>query len=115
MTNQPMYFGYAPLAQEEKRVTSESAIERKLKAKLKTVNALFMKFTSPGFRGVPDRICVYGGRVIFVELKNEVGEVLPHQEIAHTLLCEAGAEVAIVSGLMGAKGFYNWLVGGDTW
>ena len=50
---------------------NEKMIERKLVEKARKSGGLALKFVSPGFDGVPDRIVFYpGGRVAFVELKS---------------------------------------------
>jgi len=53
----------------------ESQIEKYLIQQVRTeLNGIAYKFTSPGRRSVPDRICVVPGEVFFVECKatNEV-------------------------------------------
>ena len=47
----------------------ESNVEQYLVRKMKEAGGLCYKFVSPGCDGVPDRICIYRGQVIFVELK----------------------------------------------
>lgn len=47
----------------------ESAIERKVVEYCRNNSILCYKFTSPQRRGVPDRILLYKGRVMFLELK----------------------------------------------
>ena len=48
----------------------ESTVERRLVAEIKKHGGLALKFVSPGFDGVPDRIVLlHGGRLAFVELK----------------------------------------------
>ena len=51
----------------------ESDVENRLVKRVKEIGGLCYKFTSPGTAGVPDRIVVYSGRVIFVELKKPSG------------------------------------------
>lgn len=41
-----------------------------------------MKFNSTGNNGVPDRICLLNGNVIFVELKRPVGGVVRPDQVA---------------------------------
>lgn len=54
----------------------ESALERMLKTKVEKADGECWKFVSPGLRGVPDRICIFpGGRIAFVEMKKEGGEL----------------------------------------
>lgn len=48
----------------------ESAIEDRLRKRVKLLGGLCLKFVSPGQNGVPDRIILLpGGRVVFAELK----------------------------------------------
>lgn len=47
----------------------EQAIERQLKKTIQAAGGLCWKLTCPGIAGVPDRICLMNGRVVFVEVK----------------------------------------------
>jgi len=48
----------------------ESYIESKLADKVKKMGGRCLKFTSPGVRGVPDRLILLpGGKIAFAELK----------------------------------------------
>ena len=48
----------------------EMKIERALVKQIKHFGGLALKFTSPGFDGVPDRLVLLpGGKIAFVELK----------------------------------------------
>ena len=59
----------------------ERQIERKLKIAVEKLDGMCLKFTSPGNRGVPDRILLLpGGLVYFVELKSETGKPFGLQE-----------------------------------
>ncbi len=48
---------------------TESQIETKLVAYCRKAGLLTYKFSSPSHRGVPDRIILGNGRVMFLELK----------------------------------------------
>lgn len=52
----------------------EKDIEKYLVSQIKRNGAIEYKFTSPGFRGVPDRVVLYQGNVFFVELKRPGGK-----------------------------------------
>lgn len=60
----------------------EKEIEAKLTAAVKRRGGLCLKWTCPGWAGVPDRIALLpGGKVVFVELKRPMGGRLsPRQE-----------------------------------
>ncbi|QIU87384.1 VRR-NUC domain-containing protein [Trueperella pyogenes] len=47
----------------------EQKLERRLVDAITAQGGLCWKFTSPGTAGVPDRICVLDGHIVFVELK----------------------------------------------
>ena len=48
----------------------EKVIERKLIQAVRQCGGLALKFVSPGFNGVPDRLLLFmGGKVAFVEVK----------------------------------------------
>ena len=48
----------------------EKDIERHLRDGVRAMDGLCLKFVSPGFTGVPDRVVLMpGGRICFVELK----------------------------------------------
>lgn len=76
----------------------ESDIERWMRQKIRERGGLFYKFTSPGNDGVPDRILVWRGRVIFIELKQERGRLSRMQELQIERLREHGADVRVVYG-----------------
>lgn len=48
----------------------ESTLEKKLKERIERAGGLCLKWTSPGFTGVPDRIVLLpDARILFVEVK----------------------------------------------
>lgn len=58
----------------------ESVIERKFTLEVKKRGGLAVKFVSPGFDGVPDRLVFFpGGRLAFVELKAPGKKMRPLQ------------------------------------
>lgn len=54
---------------------SESSIERKICRYAKSRKILTFKLTSPGKRGVPDRIFIRDGKVLFLEIKKPNGRL----------------------------------------
>jgi len=59
----------------------EKTIENKLKTAVKEKGGLCMKFVSPGFDGVPDRIILMpNGIIAFAELKAPGKKLRPLQE-----------------------------------
>ncbi len=75
----------------------ERKVEGRLVERAKQHGGLAIKWTSPAFSGVPDRIVFLpGGRIIFVELKRPGEKPSPLQSRVHQLLTELGADVRVV-------------------
>ncbi len=75
----------------------ERAIEQKFVAAVKAVGGLALKFTSPGFDGVPDRIALLpGGKMAFVEVKAPGEKPRPLQLARHRLLRRLGFKVYVL-------------------
>jgi hypothetical protein len=70
-------------------VFSEKFLERKMGEKIRAKNGLFLKWVSPSFSGVPDRIVLMpGGKCFFVEMKT-TGKKLKHRQIVIRRLLES--------------------------
>lgn len=75
----------------------EKIIEQKFTAAVRTAGGLALKFASPGFDGVPDRIALLpGGRMAFVEVKAPGKKPRPLQEARHRLLRRLGFKVYVL-------------------
>ena len=82
----------------------ESEHERIFRLGVKSLGGLCWKFTSPGTRGVPDRIVVMpGGKVFFVELKRSGGSLSKLQEHRLGELEARGASAYVVEGAEGVE------------
>lgn len=78
----------------------ESAIEAKLVRKVRELGGLCYKFVSPGNPGVPDRLIILPeGRVVFAELKTEIGRLASIQKWQLEELRKRGADVRVLKGL----------------
>lgn len=84
----------------------EIKIEKYLNDKVKSIGGLCWKFTSPGTRRVPDRLCILpNGRTIYIELKRP-GEVPePLQSKRHKQLRDRGHTVYVIDSLQGVDDF----------
>ncbi len=72
----------------------EKAIENKLRKGIKAIGGLCLKWESPGFTGVPDRMMLLpGGRVIFAETKAPGKRERKRQEYVHKQLRDLGFTV----------------------
>jgi hypothetical protein len=75
----------------------EKTIEQKFVMEVKRVGGLAVKFTSPGFDGVPDRIALLpGGKMAFVEVKAPGEKPRPLQLARHRLLRRLGFKVYVL-------------------
>lgn len=73
----------------------EGAVENHLIKRCKQLGLLHYKFVSPSRRGVPDQIVIGNGRVVFVELKSEVGTLSKLQELTIARMRDVGADVRV--------------------
>lgn len=72
----------------------EKEIERRLRAEVKAAGGLCLKWESPGYTGVPDRmILLPGGHILFVELKAPGKKERPRQRVVQRILGDLGFEV----------------------
>ena len=72
----------------------EKEIEKQLTERIKAIGGLCLKWESPGYTGVPDRIILLpGGRVRFVELKQKGKFERARQKLVHRILRELGFTV----------------------
>lgn len=75
----------------------EKTIEQKFTAAVKNAGGLALKFTSPGFDGVPDRLALLpGGRMAFVEVKAPGKKPRPLQLSRHRTLRRLGFKVYVL-------------------
>ena len=82
----------------------EKRIEARLKAALEARGALVYKFISPGQAGVPDRLAVLpGGRCIFIELKQDAGQLGALQMWQLKRLRDRGVEAYVIRGTKDLK------------
>jgi len=80
-------------------IRREATVERSFRDRLRKTGCLVYKFVSPGNDGVPDRIVITpGGRVIFVELKTERGELSDIQRYQIRRIRDHGQDVQVLYG-----------------
>ncbi len=76
---------------------SEKLVEQALVSRVKAMGGIAFKFTSPGRRSVPDRLCLLpGGRVIFVECKAPGKRPTELQAREHERLRALGFDVRVI-------------------
>lgn len=91
-------------------MTPEGRIESYLKKQCELHNFLCYKFTAPSTMGVPDRIVIGNGRVVFVELKAPGKKPRPLQLVIHKKMREHGAEVIVIDTKQGVDAFIQQLI-----
>ena len=75
----------------------EKEIELQLVRAVKRMGGRAVKFTSPGFDGMPDRLVLLpGGKIGFVEVKAPGKEPRPLQVARHELLRKLGFKVYVL-------------------
>lgn len=75
----------------------EKVIEQKLVIAAKNMGGIALKFVSPGFDGMPDRIVLLqGGHIGFVEVKAPREKPRPLQLARHGLLRQLGFKVLVL-------------------
>lgn len=75
----------------------EKAIEQKFREAVKAVGGVAVKFTSPGWDGMPDRLALLpGGRMAFVEVKAPGKKPRPLQLARHRMLRRLGFRVYVL-------------------
>lgn len=89
----------------------EKEIEAKLRKRVEALGGKCPKWTSPGNRGVPDRIVLMpGGRKYFVETKRpKDGKLSPLQKKWHKWLTELGFSVWTVWSLADLADFIEFI------
>lgn len=78
----------------------EKTIENKLTVAVKKAGGIAVKFVSPSFAGMPDRLILLpDGIIAFVELKAPGKHPRPLQEARHRLLRSLGFRVYIIDSI----------------
>jgi len=75
----------------------EKEIENQLVSQVKKIGGIAVKFVSPGFAGMPDRlVLIPDGHIAFVELKAPGKKPRPLQLARHRLLRLLGFRVYVI-------------------
>ena len=75
----------------------EKETEQKLKKAVQRHDGIAVKFVSPGYDGMPDRLLLFpGGRMGFVEVKAPGQKPRPLQEARHRMLRTLGFKVYVL-------------------
>ena len=79
----------------------EKYLEQALKTTIENLGGICWKLVSPGTTGVPDRICLKAGRVVFAEVKAPGAKPKPIQNRRMAQLRDQGFQVFVVDSLDG--------------
>lgn len=85
----------------------ESKVEEYLMKKVERLDGMYIKFSSPGTNGVPDRIVILEGKVYFVELKAPGKKPRKLQKYIHGEMLKRGIKVHVIDDLEGVVKFIN--------
>lgn len=81
---------------ERKQRMREKTVEKRLCMEAKRRGGIALKFVSPGFDGVPDRVVLMpGGKCAFVELKSTGEKLRPLQEKRKSQIEKLGFRVYV--------------------
>ena len=88
----------------------EKQIENKLASEVKKAGGIALKFVSPSFDGMPDRlVLIPDGHIAFVELKAPGKKPRPLQLARHRLLRSMGFRVYVIDRMEQIGGMLNEL------
>lgn len=81
----------------------EKTVENTLKRAIEADGGICWKLTCPGVDGVPDRLCLRAGRVVFVEVKAPGKKPRPLQQRRMNQLRAQGFTALVVNGPEGIQ------------
>lgn len=92
---------------------NEKLIERKIREEVKRLGGQAIKFASPFFTGMPDRLVLMpGGRVWFVEVKSTGKAATIRQLVVIEMLKQLGFKALVIDGKEQFEKFINELNNG---
>ena len=78
----------------------EKQIEQKLVQAVRKIGGMCLKFVSPNFDGMPDRLIILpGGKIAFAELKAPCKKPRPLQLARHKTLMKLGFHVYVIDSI----------------
>lgn len=93
----------------------EKLLEQKLVKAVKAAGGIALKFTSPGFDGVPDRLILFPyGRIAFAEVKMHGVNSRPLQIRRHEMLRQLGFMVFVIDDEFQITWIISKIIGGDA-
>ena len=80
----------------KKKIAKESVVEKYLKRRVEEAKGEVRKVKFLDRNGAPDRLVMFPGVLVWVELKSEVGKLRPEQEREHARLFLMGQDVHVI-------------------
>lgn len=103
------FFCFLLLERTVDNMETERTVEQALKRSIEKAGGRCYKFTSPSRAGVPDRIVVLRGRVVFVELKATGEKPRALQKAVAKTIRKAGGRVYCLSSVEQVTSFVRTL------
>jgi Holliday junction resolvase len=75
----------------------ESKIQAKIKARFENAGWIVVKLIQTNCNGIPDLMCLKGGKTIFIEVKQPGKKPTELQQFRHDQLTQNGFQVFILS------------------
>jgi Holliday junction resolvase len=75
----------------------ESKIQAKIKARFENAGWIVVKLIQTNCNGIPDLMCLKGGKTVFVEVKQPGKKPTKLQQFRHDQLTQNGFQVFILS------------------
>ena len=98
-----------------KLMAKEKNIEQKLVKKVREIGGLALKFVSPGFDGVPDRLILIAyGKLAFVEVKAPGEKPRPLQVARINKIRSLGFKVYVLDDEKNIQRIIDEIKGGDS-
>ncbi len=92
----------------------EKYIEQKLIKEVKAAGGVALKFISPGYNGVPDRLILLpGGIIAFAEIKASGSKPRPIQKRRHEMLRQLGFKVYVIDSDIRKPGWWCYSDGSN--
>lgn len=82
---------------------AESYIEAKIGDYARSKLCINFKFSSPSRRGVPDRMFMFNGRVMFIEFKQRGRKTTPLQNFTIETIRAQGIDVHVIDNVLDGK------------
>jgi len=98
-------FEINPHAVHERKEIGKNGVEKLFVAAVRKAGGRAYKFTSPGNRGVSDRLVLFPSQVWFVEIKKGTGKLTPLQVVFQEFITGLGLNHFVVYGEAGIDEF----------